>query len=458
MADQDSFAKLSGDHNPVHVDPLAARRLLLGGVAVHGVHLLLWALDVLASDQEVRGFSRLRVHFEQGVIVGDSVTLNWRRDKDRLLAKLTGPSGTLVRISLTPGKEEALAWSGPKTIETAACEEHEMPALEARIGELALALPPEWTMMFPDLAVFPPTIVAALLAITRLVGMVSPGLHSILSVLDVSRDSAVPIGTALSYRVIRADPRVNLVDMAVQSGGICGTVSAFLRPQPYRQKTVVELCEAVSPNEFAGQEAIVIGGSRGLGELAAKLLAIGGARVTITWRQGSFEAESIIAEAAKLGLLIQAQHFDVAAPPVNQERPLAPYTHLYYFATPRIPAGRPAQFNPATFAMLLETYLSGFARSVEWMAPRGVSNACIWYPSTVFVDLPNPCFAEYTAAKACGEALCGQLSKQMAPLRIVADRLPRLPSDQTQGLTPVDVADGVEVLLASLRRHSALGR
>jgi acyl dehydratase len=48
MADQQRFAALSGDANPMHVDGLAARRLISGRAVVHGIHLLLTALDAWA--------------------------------------------------------------------------------------------------------------------------------------------------------------------------------------------------------------------------------------------------------------------------------------------------------------------------------------------------------------------------------------------------------------------------
>src|ERR1035437_4670244 len=36
-----SFARLSGDWNPIHVDPIAARRLMFGSTVVHGVDVLI---------------------------------------------------------------------------------------------------------------------------------------------------------------------------------------------------------------------------------------------------------------------------------------------------------------------------------------------------------------------------------------------------------------------------------
>jgi NAD(P)-dependent dehydrogenase (short-subunit alcohol dehydrogenase family) len=456
MADQHSFAAVSGDFNPLHLDPIAARRLLLGGVAVHGVHLLLWALDELAEDRKLRGFSRLRAQFERGVVAGDRVEVTWREHQNRMLGVVSGPSGVSARISLVLAECGGGPWGGPVELGPLPCEEHNLESLDGKSGELPLALPPAWATLFPRLAeALPAGIVAALLSTTRLVGMISPGLHSIYSGLDLRCDPAASSGDRLSYRVTRVDPRVRVVEMEVVAGGLRGAVTALVRPKPYAQKTLQELRGVVTAGEFAGQNAIVIGGSRGLGELAAKLLVLGGARVTVTWRTGEQDAMRIVNEAAEQGLDIAARQFAAAAPPLDEPPPAAPFTHLYYCATPRIPPGQPGHFRPAVFADLLETYAAGFARTAQWFASRARSNALIWYPSTVFLDQPDANFAEYAAAKSCGEAICRQLAEAMAPLRFLSDRLPRIATDQTQGLVAGELADGASTLHACLRRAAS---
>jgi len=50
LADLIAFAELSGDYNPLHTDPLVARRTQLGECVAHGIYVLLWALDSLQAQ------------------------------------------------------------------------------------------------------------------------------------------------------------------------------------------------------------------------------------------------------------------------------------------------------------------------------------------------------------------------------------------------------------------------
>ena len=74
MADQIRFATVSGDHNPMHIDVVFARRTQAGEPAVHGIHLLLWALDVLARANDGQpAIRRLTARFNRFVAVDEMV-------------------------------------------------------------------------------------------------------------------------------------------------------------------------------------------------------------------------------------------------------------------------------------------------------------------------------------------------------------------------------------------------
>ena len=71
---QYEFAELSGDFNPLHTDHEFSRRSTFGSPVVHGIHLLLAALEQMRFDATVR-ITHLEVEFRSAVLVGDPFTI-----------------------------------------------------------------------------------------------------------------------------------------------------------------------------------------------------------------------------------------------------------------------------------------------------------------------------------------------------------------------------------------------
>ena len=208
---------------------------------------------------------------------------------------------------------------------------------------------------------------------------------------------------------------------------------------------------AVEPGEFAGSTALVVGGSRGLGEVTAKLLAAGGAQVIITYRVGSAEAEAVAQDIRAAGGTCGALAYDASLPAAAQLASLdrAP-THAYYFATPTIFRAQSALFERARLDAFLDVYVDGFVRLAE--ALRAVRNdVSLFYPSSVYVEERPRGMIEYAMAKAAGETLCSEMNLAWAPLRVAVGRLPRLPTDQTASVIETKFPSPVACLLPFVR-------
>jgi hypothetical protein len=440
-ADVEAFAAVSGDWNPAHVDALAARRLIAGGPIVHGVHVLLWALDAAGPGP---GLARVRCTFRQPVRVGEhaSATSDGTSvavesgGRDAIEATVewgaAAPDGFVPRQR---ARAEPVHRSGGDLAEAEG-------ALEIASGDLAA--------LFPALAArVPAGQLAALVSVSRLVGMECPGRFSILRALDLRFDGR-PVGPTLSWRVARFDPRFSSVRLEVAADGVRGAVEAFLAPPPAVQPGTAELADAIEPGAFAGARALVVGGSRGLGEVAAKLLARGGADVRATWRDGAEDARRVCDDIRAAGFRAEPLRFDVLARDVPGELVGFRPTHLLYFATPHIALAESARFQPALLRGYVACYVDGFVRLVETLAADGAALVA-FYPSTAALDEIQPRALEYASAKAAGEAACRHLERLYPAARIVVRRLPRIRTDATATVMPVAAAEAAAVMRDVLR-------
>lgn len=458
--DQLAFAKLSGDFNPLHLDPLLARRMVFGHQVVHGMHALLWSLENhLKSRTRPLELRTVKANFQAAIGVGQTVRcVVASRDENRVTIQLKTNSAPAVWIDISWGplgqrRTDALP---QMPVEPQKCRNRSIEEVAAASGNVALFLNGGLAgRLFPNLIrVLPPMQLGVLLATSRLVGMECPGQHSIYASLNLAFFPDSGPAASLDYRVSDCNQRLALAAMDVNGPGVSGQVKAFLRPSPQRQAAFADVCRQVEEEEFSAQQALIVGGSRGLGEVTAKLLAAGGAQVTLTYYRGEQDAQCIVDEMVSHGARADSFPLNVLEPSQTLPGRIAYCSkplYLYYFATPPIFGAAKGKFSPERFATFNEYYVSGFFRTIQAVADLNLGLQKVFYPSSTAIDELPLDMAEYAAAKMAGEILCDYLSKVHSGLAIHKPRLPRIATDQTVSLLPVSNQEPVAVLLRNLR-------
>ena len=442
-ADQHAFALLSGDWNPMHMDAAAARRTVFGERVVHGIHSLLWALSVAAP----RGaLAHLEVKFQKGVRLDSELQCTMKGTPEAFNIEVSVDGAPAVKIK---GRTRTFA----RSCAARPAPEHDQ---QAAVLEFANANEMQGTTplgcdenllgkLLPELSL-PSWQTEVLLATTRVVGMQCPGLHSMYAGLTMEFEEPDE-SNVLSYAVQAEDSPYSFVEIVFHGAGARGNARALFRPPPQTQAKYADTTQAVTAGEFQGWRALVVGGSRGLGEVAAKLIAAGGGSVCLTYAIGADDARKICDELQSGGREAHSVRLDVT----ETELPMLPWqpSHLLYFATPQIPADRGENFSMSHFNRLCDYYVEGFHRVVTALP----SLTAILYPSTIYLDEHKPQLAAYCAAKAAGEVLCKHLA---GARRIHMPRLPRLATDQTTGITSNSAPAALPVILQEMRTLGAM--
>lgn len=462
LDDQRWFAAMGGDWNPIHVDPVAARRTLIGHVVVHGMHLVMWSLDALLAARPELNLARIEACFLKPVLLNEPIDLHCETVPEGLRLTLASEYAQYTIITLALASETLRGATGQQSWPVPT-ERPPVNRTFAALARLEASRPveaaPILQQAFPALVKHAGQDVACgLLSLSTLVGMECPGLHSLFSSATVAIKHD-PQQTTLDYKVERATNLMAPIEIFVRTAGLEGQVCAFFRPAPLESASYTQVLERVPTGEFAGRRILVVGGSRGLGAATAKLAAAGGADVAITYAQGAGEAETIETEVRNGGGLCRSLALDVLDPDAGLAtlegwswRP----DWLFYFATPRISSTAAAFYAADTLAQFIAFYCTGFELLCRALSRDGKSLRA-YYPSTVFLNTPPRRDVEYTMAKAAGEILCATLTKTNPSLRILVERLPRIATDQTLTLLPDrGLANPLDVMLPALRRMDEL--
>lgn len=455
--DQSQFARISGDFNPMHVDAVAARRLITGKPVVHGIHLLLQSLE-FAMQHSPCAPTSVTCTFNNPVSVGDNaefvlVKVSESQRKIAVIVNELVCVTVILELNDSLPREESVS-STLGEDRSAVAVPIDLPPdahvgksyrikLEGRSGEGA----------FPSVAKhISHDYAASLCALSYFVGMVCPGQHSIFSSLKVSAAGDVKALRDLSLSVLCYDERFQIFNIAVQ-GALLGEVRAFQRPPPVTQPSMNDVASIMETGEFFGTRSVIVGGSRGLGELAAKLLAGGGGDTVITYAHGRQDASRVAAEICASGTgSCESVRFDVRNDSIEAMGiDFESVDMLYFFATPRIYRKKARVFDETLFEEFISIYVKSFFKLCEYLEANVNRRFAVYVPSSVFVDQRGGGFAEYAMAKVAAEELIADINCSFKQLTVYVTRLPRLSTDQTSALFSQEVSSNVDTLLPILR-------
>tara|TARA_B100002051_G_scaffold243875_1_gene250078 strand:- start:1572 stop:3020 length:1449 start_codon:yes stop_codon:yes gene_type:complete len=463
LIDQQVFAEASGDFNPIHTDPIAARRLPFGEPIVHGIHLVLWGLEQILADQlvEASGLEivRLRANFKIPVKLGMTVKLVETRPEmdaqgfDILLYDKRAVSCLfeIQRVGISSGFL-------PPTKEDRLCKELAFEDLTHCQGEFDLRMHHvKVGSLFPTLSKYLHfSHLATILTCSRLVGMECPGMHSLFSDLELKRRDEYQRNFA--YACTMADDRFQLVKLEVSSTNLHGQLSVFVRPPPIMQNSSASIIPMLQGLKFKNEIALCIGGSRGLGEAMSKILAMMGADVILTYRCGRDDAAAVVDDIRDAGGQAEAWQLDVmddasvSAFLLKIKRKQISY--FSYFAAPLIEPSTTQELSTALLKKYQGIFVEGFEQLARNIAAHSQAPLTIFYPSTTFLDDGDKRFREYCVAKSQAEAICWSLEASYPHVRAIAPRLPQVYTDQTSRLPQNILSNAVDLLLLSMPKLS----
>ena len=462
IEDQNKFAILSGDNNPIHVDKIYSRRSIYGEPVVHGVNQVLYALEILLSKTKKYLFiNRIRVQFKKPAFLGKEVEVKIEQLsplKNVLFVYSDGILTTKIHLSFTFFKydNDATKHNCNTNINTKyndikprLVSKDNIKSCSGVVGTSydALLMQKYYTNVSKYLRCDQ---IGVILASTRIIGTICPGLNSLFSECDLtfSREK----NESVSYAVKRFDDRLNFLTILVNGLGLYGELTAFIRPEPVKQKSFSGVKKIVGSGDFIGERALIIGGSRGLGEIALKIISAGGGSAVFTYFSGEDDALNLAREINDNGGSVLCVKLDVTS---NDSVELVEkvcnefgVTTCYYFATPKINPQKDSIFSTNLYYRYYKFYIEYFIRIIKILNKNKVKS--IFYPSTIFIDRVPDGMSEYASVKAAAEILFSSLNNN--GFNIYFPRLPALATDQTAKLYGNDAVDSCDKIYEEIKK------
>lgn len=462
------FREISGDFNPLHESIEFARQTAFGEPVVHGMLSCVAALDSMSSSE---GVSRLDVTFRQPLFRDTSYQVEEYRT-DSAEARLAVRDGNRTCIDLVTVFGPVTDWTpveGVPARQRRTPAPHHLMTLASGTtvtGDYGLpdggcaALAARWPRAAARLGASQLT---SLLWCSYLAGMELPGRYAVLCRVSL-RSHRPSTDGRLRYaaQVTNVDRRFGMVsvtgvllsgDEPVAEVDIEAMVHTRVGPPSSEL-----LAEMLPPSTLlAGQTALVVGGSRGLGAAITLALASQGCQVVAAHRGTEVDLVPLVAATTSTAGAVRSLPGDVGQPDwPGQAMTLLDDlgARLNLLVCNAGPTVGPMELRPGRRSRLLEHVAGGLglvAVPLGGLLPRLVDTGgrCVVVSSSAVVSKP-PDWPHYVTLKAAVEGLTGWSAANYPDVAFFLARPGMLVTDQMNMPATRAAADPVEPVAAAI--------
>lgn len=333
----DSFARLTGDFNSMHTNIEVARKSRFRRTIVHGMlpFSFLAILQREFADQLVV-FKELSGHFNKPAFIDDEILLelkisadsessykiagNWRKKGSNELIMMAKGQFTLEEkpdpaVTMPQRKETtrdclllAATSENNYLIEDIdnQKESFAFEMTEALIGDYVASVLNQSQDESIDVELSPNLV--GVLMFSTMVGMRLPGRYATFTRFKVSYESNLeldqpyvlessPANVSVSAEHIKANATITSSGESLANG----SYEVIVNSPPRTMPSCLEIRNSSMDFGLQGKVALVTGSSRGIGETAAKFLAMHGVKTVVNYHRGKTDAENIVNEIVSAG-------------------------------------------------------------------------------------------------------------------------------------------------------------
>ena len=447
LEDQTNFSDFSGDYNPIHLCNIYARKTIYGQIIVHGINILFWSLDLILKKRI--NIQNIKVKFFKPAFLDEILYCYWNKEKKIINIKNKYTLICKIKYKLCqnfkPNKRKTKILKRPKIPQNINIfkfkkfrkNEFGFCGIETNISN-------KYSNLTKKLGI---EVLKEIGFLSYIVGMKFPGLYS----LFLSADISFKVNNDLEFfKISKTDKRINYIWTEFRGKSIYGYLESMLRPKEKKGLENKIIKKYIKPDEFKKFNSLVIGGSRGIGNLVTKIIAIGGGKVRFTYHKGkeesdiinkSFSKNSNVQKAIKLNILSNLE--------ISKLRDIQSINSIFYFPSPKIIKSWNQSHDESLFEIYKLYYFHQFRIIVNKLSTIN-EKRIFFYPSTILIDKNEAGFNSYTEAKMLGEKFCS--NNKNKNIKFYYPRLPKLLTDQNNDFYNRSEESNLPIILKELRK------